>query len=247
MNYTREYFVNLATELSEIASHSHVVSEMVKVREAPDHERISLATAVYPEELEKAGVDVPSTFRVAPRTFEKPDHAVSNGPQNLGVEPGSEEKRAWSSYGSMDVDAYDRSAWGAESEPLPDAPEDTDVIRNTVYGAVIKIADFVLDSAFNCVIGELYSLPEDDRPQFVLDVLLNSAELSERGVVVPERMSIQRSTFYDGRPTLFCIAQKENLAYPWRKITITFDNLSDVIKRNETARFDNVIPLSLQS
>lgn len=237
----------LATELSEIASNSHVVTEMVKVRKAPDQERISLATAVYPEALEKAGVSVPKTFRVTPRTFENPNYARSNGPQNLGVEPGSDETKAWNSYGTMNEEAYDKSAWGAEGEPLPDAPEDSSVIQETVYGAVIKIADFVLDSGFNGVLTELYSLTEEERPQFVLDVLLNPQELSKRDITIPERMSIQRSTFYDGRPTLFCIAQKENLAYPWRKITITFDNLTDVIKRNDPNHFGNVVPMNLQS
>jgi len=37
-------------------------------------------------------------------------------------------------------------------------------------------------------------------------------------------MLIQRSEFADQRPTLFCVSKVLPLAYPWHKITVTFDS-----------------------
>ncbi len=224
MEFTREYFTNLAKEISETGSHPEVVHRMDEVRRAPPEERIMRGTSVYPEELEKLGVPVPDTMRVIPRTFERPEFARTNGVQKPGVEPGSSADTAWQSYGSMEKEAYDGSTWGKDSEPLPDKTEDREVIREAIYNAVIEISDFVLDAPFYAALTEMYDLQEEARYKFVLDVFLNEEERNRRNIVVPEQMSIQRSTFYDGRPTLFCIAKKEMRAYPWRKITITFDN-----------------------
>lgn len=224
MRYTREYFTKLAEDLSNTGSHPTVVDKMVKVREAPDEERISLSDAVHPEALKELGVPVPDSFRVSPRTFEKPTFVQSNGVQNPGLEPGSDAESSWKSYGSMPNSAYDTSAWGAGSDALPETPQSPEIIRQTIYRAVLDIADLVLGSQFSQAITEMYDLPLESRPQFVMDVFLNSEELNRRGIVIPETMNIQRSTFYDGRPTLFCISKREQLSYPWRKITITFDS-----------------------
>ena len=35
---------------------------------------------------------------------------------------------------------------------------------------------------------------------------------------------MQRSEFADQRPTLFCVTKMLGLAYPWQKVTITFDS-----------------------
>ncbi len=243
MKFTHDYFESLAKDLSQTVSHPEFIKRVVEMREAPDQERIALGTAVYPEELKKVGVPVPKTLRVTPRTFEKPAFAPKHGPQRPGVEPGSKAESTWESYGSMEDDAYDTSTWGTESEPLPESPEDSELIRETVYRAVRAIADFVLDSPFHDALVEMYELPEESIPQFVLDVFLNEEERQRREIVVPESMTIQRSTFYDGRPTLFCISKKENLAYPWRKITVTFDQLSDSAEEKDCGDSGNIVPV----
>ena len=240
MNLTREYFENHAREISETGSHPEFVKRMVAIREAPEEERIVMATGVTPDELRMAGVPVPETLRTSPRTFERPDGARGNGLQRPGLEPGAEADSAWETYGSMPSESYDTSTWGPESEPLPEAPEDREVIRETLYRGILEIADFVVVDPFLSTLQEMYDMPEEDRPAFVLDVVLNEEAREARGIRVPETMTIQRSTFYDGRPTLFCISKMANLAYPWRKVTITFDNDVGSTSTNDPG---NIVPI----
>lgn len=221
---TRDYFASIAEELAQTCSQPEFVRRVDALRRVPEEERIRAGTTAYPEALRQAGVAVPETLRVAARTFERPEFAARHGAQRPGVEPGSAAASAWESYGSMIEEAYDGSAWGSGSDPLPEQPIDPQVVRRTVHRAVLAIADFVLSAPFHRLLLELYALPEEERPGFVLDAVLNGEERRRRGIVLPAEMAIQRSTFYDGRPTLFCISKKESLAYPWRKITITFDN-----------------------
>ncbi len=54
------------------------------------------------------------------------------------------------------------------------------------------------------------------------NVVINKDELVARGISVPEGMTVQRSAFADGRPTLFCVTKY--LPDRMRKVTITFDN-----------------------
>ncbi|GAA5024170.1 hypothetical protein GCM10025734_82300 [Kitasatospora paranensis] len=46
------------------------------------------------------------------------------------------------------------------------------------------------------------------------------------GVFVPAGLTIQRSTFRDDRPTLFCIVKHLPHGLLWEKVTVTFDNPS---------------------
>jgi hypothetical protein len=86
---------------------------------------------------------------------------------------------------------------------------------------VLEIGKFVNSDEFQVVLRELYATPHGERDSFVRRVLLDPAELAARSVVVPPGMTIQRSKFHDGRPTIFCISSMvgDNL----RKVTITFD------------------------
>jgi hypothetical protein len=74
------------------------------------------------------------------------------------------------------------------------------------------------------VLAEMAALDEDARSNFVVDELLEPTRRADRDLVVPNGMQIQRSQFADGRPTLFCVSKVLPLAYPWHKVTITFDN-----------------------
>lgn len=87
--------------------------------------------------------------------------------------------------------------------------------------AVVEIGEFVNTAEFQKLIRDLYSLPYEDRDEFVRKVMLDSEQLAERSITVPDGMTIQRSRFHDGRPTIFCVSKmvKGDL----RKVTITFD------------------------
>lgn len=87
--------------------------------------------------------------------------------------------------------------------------------------AVLEIMKFVNTDEFQAVLHELYSRPYEERDEYVRRVLLDPEQLAARSVTVPAGMTIQRSRFHDGRPTIFCVSKMvgDNL----RKVTITFD------------------------
>jgi hypothetical protein len=110
------------------------------------------------------------------------------------------------------------------NEAARETPGNTGAVRAVIRESVHKIGQFVCRPEFQALVDELFSLDEKARPNFVLNVILNEEERRSRGIVVPDGMIIQRSTFADNRPTLFCITQRVPLARPWDKVTITFDN-----------------------
>jgi hypothetical protein len=97
-------------------------------------------------------------------------------------------------------------------------------IQSVIQEGIEEIGRFAVQPEFQALLEDLYARPREERPQFVVDVVLNPEEQARRGIVAPEGMVIQRSAFADGRPTLFCITKKVPLAYPWHKVTITFDS-----------------------
>jgi hypothetical protein len=105
----------------------------------------------------------------------------------------------------------------------PEAPT-PEQVRSVLKEGIERVGEFVGTPPVQQLLEDLYAIPEDERAQFVLDVVLNPEEWERRGIEVPEDMTIQRSQFADGRPTLFCIVKMVPLAYPWEKVTITFDS-----------------------
>jgi hypothetical protein len=87
-----------------------------------------------------------------------------------------------------------------------------------------ELTNFVCTDSFRSLLGEMSSLPEHLRHEFVELVLLDKAQLARRGVHVPKGIEIQRSFFADQRPTLFCVSKAVPAGHLWKKITITFDN-----------------------
>src|SRR5580658_1031789 len=87
--------------------------------------------------------------------------------------------------------------------------------------AVLEIGKFANTAEFQKLLDDLYSLPYEERDGFVRDVMLDSAQLTARSISVPAGMTIQRSRFHDGRPTIFCISKM--VGGDLRKVTITFD------------------------
>ena len=111
--------------------------------------------------------------------------------------------------------------------------------------AFLQIMDFYRIPTFQNLIEELKIVPEDLRHEFVEAVMLSASQLAMRGIKVPAKLKIQRTQFYDNRPTLFCITHEVNIG-PWRKLTVTFDNtggpcrpvLKDAIKSDS-----NTVPV----
>lgn len=92
-----------------------------------------------------------------------------------------------------------------------------------------ELIDFVSTPAFRTVVDDLNERPVADWPDFVEAVLLDESELERRGVVVPEGVLVQRSSFGDGRPTVFCVVKylPEEYRDLWAKMTLTFDRAHD--------------------
>lgn len=117
--------------------------------------------------------------------------------------------------------------------------EDAVQIRDAMLRCYEDLFAFVATPTFRQVHAELYSLPPNERPKYVLTVLMNPDALRERGVVPPTGVLIQRSAFGDRRPTLFCVKKylPKELQLYWQNVNITFDNPVDdeLVPRDQRA------------
>jgi hypothetical protein len=102
----------------------------------------------------------------------------------------------------------------------------TDELYRTMRASYDELIAFVTTPNFQRLHAALYALPERERPRYVEEVFLNPERLRANGVVVPEGILIQRSSFGDRRPTLFCVKKylPPDLQVFWQNVNITFDN-----------------------
>lgn len=91
-------------------------------------------------------------------------------------------------------------------------------MQHTLY-ELIEFSEF---PEFKQLINDLYSTEKEKRFDFVKNVILNKEEIKKRRICIPNNISIERSYFFDDRPTLFCIVKY--LEDNTRKVTITFDD-----------------------
>lgn len=112
-------------------------------------------------------------------------------------------------------------------QKLSVASTSRDEIGLIVQEALEDVISFVQTEEFQGVLQELHETPTTEKPKFVVDILLSDKELEKRGISVPEGLLIQRSTFADNRPTLFCVSKKLPHGCLWEKVTVTFDNPPD--------------------
>lgn len=91
-----------------------------------------------------------------------------------------------------------------------------------IRAGIQTITEFISSEPFVRVMQEFRKVPRELRDHFIRSVLINRSELAKRGVQVPEDLTVQRSEFEDGRPTLFCVVK--HLPDHKRKVTITFDD-----------------------
>lgn len=95
--------------------------------------------------------------------------------------------------------------------------------KQEMVSVLKEIDEFAESPKFKALIKELRDLPSfKEKQKFVRDVIINPEEHKKRGIVVPEGMKVQRSYFWDNRPTLFCIVKY--LKDGKRKMTWTFDD-----------------------
>jgi len=101
--------------------------------------------------------------------------------------------------------------------------EELSAIMNKNYNDIL---DFISQPVFQTLFSEMMILPPNERPKYVHDVWLNSKELENRGLKVPEGVLIQTSAFGDRRPTLFVIKKflPEKYHGSWENVNWTFNN-----------------------
>ena len=214
---SESYLRTIVTDLIEAVTHPEFLERMIALREAPWEAKEDFIKKVDLDDMKSAGVPIADHIRVSPRTFERPEFAHINGVQQMGRIPGSDEDGAI-------AESFDTSTWGEEAACLPMLMESPELVRDTMHIGFEQLIEYVMTPQFQAALADMIALPEEERPAFVLDTFLDSGERARRGIEPPPSMRIQRSTFRDGRPTLFCICILMPLAYPWRKLTVTFDN-----------------------
>lgn len=114
-----------------------------------------------------------------------------------------------------------------------------------------RIISFITTPEFKALHNEIRSLPPTDRPSFVERVILNRAELTKRGIVVPEDILIQTSAFGDRRPTLFAVKLflPSKFHCAWENTNITFDNEydDDSVPRSSEMAWRKPLRVNLQA
>ena len=112
-------------------------------------------------------------------------------------------------------------------------------LSNTMKENYSDLINFVTTKEFKDAFSDMMRLPQMDRPKYVIDVFLNKEALEAKGIKTPEGILIQRSTFGDRRPTLFCVKKwlPKKYHHLWENVNITFDNPYDdnEIPRDEKA------------
>jgi hypothetical protein len=208
----------MADDLARTATQPEFLEMIQAVQRAPVPKKFSLAKDVARlEHVASMGIRVPDTFRITTRTFEDSDREDART-----REPSGRPRVTLTSH-SGSVAFRGVVVTVSEKGPTPEviSPE---TVKAQIKGGLEAIGRFVRTQAFKQALAELAEIPAEAREKFVATELLDHRARKRRGIVLPDGMHIQRSQFADGRPTLFCVSMALALAYPWHKVTITFDN-----------------------
>ena len=209
---------SLFEDLVKTTTSPSFLNEMNRVAHSEVDKKYDAADEVAnTEHLISKGVRLPSNFRISLRNFEIPLDTSE-------VEKKIQEPMVCFEAGCASV-LYNGTL---VSVALDDNKSQEQLSEEQIKTILLKefkgLSEFVMKIEFQELLKELYSLPEGSRDKFVLDVILNSAELQKRNIYNPNNVYFRRSYFTDNRPTLFCVAKRTPLARPWDKVTITFDN-----------------------
>jgi len=215
---TEEAVERMAGELANTASNPDFLRMMQAVHDTAVSERMSVAEDVARvEQITAKGIPTPETFRITTRTFEDTVPLIHAG----GSDPGAPSVDFNGQCGSV---SYRGAIVTVREKQATLDGASSGAIETEIKHGIEAIGKFVTSAAFQKILADLGGLTEGARPRFIADELLDPVGRAERGLSVPDGMCIQRSAFADGRPTLFCVSKTLPLAYPWHKVTITFDN-----------------------
>ncbi len=111
----------------------------------------------------------------------------------------------------------------ATAGPAP-AADASAAFEHVLRDSFVGLTEFVGRPEFVGLMEDLYELPQEQRRRFVDEVVMDPEERRRRGIVEPDGILVQRSTFADGRPTLFCVSKTLPPGHGFHKVTVTFDN-----------------------
>ena len=161
---------------------------------------------------------------------------------------GGEVSYSMCSY--SDEGAYMGIGSGRAGSKLNSKPTNTNITRlhDESKQGYDEIIQFVTTPEFNSVYKELMALALNDRPEFVVNVLLNDIELQNRGINRPQDLFIMRTAFGDKRSTLFCVKKwlSRDLNAVWENVNIIFDANSKAEVSNEADVFRSPVPVAIQ-
>lgn len=208
---TPERVEEMAAQLAEVATRSLFLQRLAEVRGVPPADKTRAATEAIGEI--KRDMPMPEGFRLTTRQFEMPQDKpyvdIGDGVATVV-------------HGDTIITLVDKSLASEEDMARVQVPEH---IRAVITDGIRQIGRFVSTPAFKKLLSDLYDREPDEQPAFVDDVVLNREERERRGIDdTAAGLIVQRSEFADGRPTLFCVTKILPLAYPWQKVTITFDS-----------------------
>lgn len=131
----------------------------------------------------------------------------------------------------------------------PDTVYSREELAAVMRAGYDTLIDFVSTPEFQALMTEFGALSPVERPRFVVDVVLDDEALAARGIVVPHGVLIQRSSFGDRRPTLFCVKTFLPDGYRdiWENVNLTFDNAfaGDSISREPEIAWRAPLPVDL--
>ena len=207
---TPERIDQLADGVAAMATWPQLLGRLERVGAAPSSQNGAAARVVREVKDE---VSLPPGFRLSPRQFFPPP----GGRPVVDIQDGF----ATVVHNGTIITVVDRER--ADARALVE-PQDAAYIAETVRNGIRKIGALVCSPPFQAMLDELYGCAPEDRSSFVEQVVLDPAERLRRGIDdAAHGVIVQRSEFADQRPTLFCVTKVLGLAYPWQKVTITFD------------------------
>ena len=161
---------------------------------------------------------------------------------------GGEVSYSMCSYSSQG--AYLGIGSGRAGSRLNSSPTSSDITRlyDESRHGYDEIIQFVTTPEFNSIYEELMGLAINDRPEFVVNVLLNDIELQNRGVNRPQNLFIMRTAFGDKRSTLFCVKKwlSRDLNVVWENVNMIFDSNSEREISNGENTFRSPVPVAIQ-
>jgi len=227
----------MADTISKIVGDPRMLALLGEVERAPAAKRLATAKKLATVQALKArGIPIPEGFRITTRVFEDPSKPI-----DVSVPPtrvGTEQISVCASIGvrgicatvgaDIDVSLKDvgiiRTTWSMMNISQGLGTDGIGDVQEIVRSKLSEISSFVATEEFQELLQDLYASPPAERARFVADVVMSEQARISRGIEIPAGLAIQRSSFGDGRPTLFCVSTELPSGYPWRKVTITFDN-----------------------